>query len=90
MQALGYLTQVTSSQVYGLILLIVGIVLVVRKNDHDNQNSIQNDYGIALIVIGALLILSAVNFYDLLPKGAQQNHGDSSDFDMLGGSSKSK
>lgn len=72
-------------QVLGLVLLIVGIVFVSRKNDHEGQQSIQKDWGIALIVIGILLFLSAVNFYDLLPKGSQQNHGDSSDFDMLGG-----
>jgi hypothetical protein len=72
-------------QVLGLGLLIMGIVFVATKNDHEGQQSILKDLGIALIIIGILLILSTVKLYDLLPKGPQQNNGDSSDFDMLGG-----
>ena len=81
MQSLGFLL---SYQSIGLALLITGIVLVSRNKEEDTPT-----LGILCIVFGALLLISSlqIDIWQVLPKGPQQDHGDSSDFDMLGGKS---
>lgn len=79
------LASLFSYQWLGLALLITGIILLsTNKNEDESQKTIS----IVCICFGVLFLMSSINIWDALPKGAQQDHGDSSDFDMLGGSSK--